>query len=884
MSKIILKLIVFLVLVDCGLQNQSGSDFKNLAILGLADKRAGVVQSSSDNETNGSPIDFIDGIGGSNGGIIQPAQGKSLFRIKLSADEEQPFNAPQGVKLDLRFQNIANRLTMIGLGNINDVVWIRLKINEINITSGFKANSKKIQTPKFIFIRPSDGRVFGMPFVKLRSGDYTNLKIDFSAQGVININNKIYNLDLDNTTFSLNTPFSVTNGKITNVRFYDSQPGGQVILSGARNLAFETKRSVSDAENRNVRLSLNGFQVRKFETESLRSGTVKVNSVKIVYSNGTIIPINTSTSSFELSSITNGNVALISSKSVNSGAIKEIQIFFSSEAIANYGTENEVSNEISELSRISIPVSANLTKDQISEFYLEISPLDSFALGDNSVYEFRPILRHFGGAEFEPEIYNRISEVAGKEMNLALKKSYQIVIGRETLQNTTLAYVGSGVHHLITIGQIAVTKSILNDAKLNSINYISPGGTVGSLTVEGYGMPRFEQNIDFIYFLGKNESQSESFLAHGVFSKIPLLNRSDSQAYDKKLIRNSLQLRPINGQYDFANSYKKELLGSINSVLGNVDVNRSGANISTEYYDKPIDLLTNTEIADCSKTDITDLALSGNVIYLMKEPDWICTSKICSYRWHCGTDENSIIRTDLFISGNHNVNNDLEVPISKAVYNLTGVGECNLGSNGCLSNSNDPNAPATPFFDESKKAEIRNFQTNGLKVRYGLPLIVDQNSKLKSQEFKTKADAYCNPSPCVYPELETDNRFRPQYEETQYYNEYLVYLEGEGIAGPEKYLQFTKEMQDIYKRITRNVGAKAEIYMIQAIENTNSKLSSMPSEYIRENTKLLFYQIQKRKEVLEGSSEDLDTRFREFLESETKVLIQIRREHLKRLN
>lgn len=879
-KKVLLGLLFSFIVAGCGSQGKSGADFKNLAVLGSFDRQSGVVQSGSDNETNATPLDFIDGIGGNNGGIIKPQQGKALFRLKLSSDEEQPFNAPQGIKTELRVNQVGNRISMIGLGTVNDVQWIQLFISEINVVSSNKNNSKKIQTPKPVFIRVADGRVFGMPFIGLRAGEYTSLRVDFKSQGYININNRIYNIDIDSPTIVSNSPFTVRNGKIINLRFYDNPAGGAVVLPNPKNIAFEVKFNKSNVENRNIRLSLSGFQVSQLEADALKSGTIKINSVKIVYSNGTTIPVNSSTSSFELSSLTNGDVALVSSKSVNSGNIKEIQVLLSSDAIANYGDESLVNNSITDLNRISIPVSSNLVGDKIYEYYLEISPLDSFV----SSSEYRPVFRHFGGAEFEPEIYNRISEVAGREMNLALKKSSQIVIGREDLQNTTMAYVGSGIHQLVTIGRISVQKSILNPKSLTSINYLSPGGSIGSLTVESYGMPKFEPGIDFIYFLNQNDSQAESFLAHGVFSKIPLTNRTDLPVYDKKLSRNSLQLRPVSGQYDFAKSYKKDWIGGVNNVLGNFDVSRSGANLSTEYYDKPIDLLVNSDVSDCSKSDISDLALSGNVIYLLKEPDWICTSKTCSYRWQCGTDENSIVRSDVFISENFNILQDNEVPVSKAVYNLTGVGECILGSTGCTSTTFDPNSVTNPFLDISKKAELRNFQVNLLRNRYGSPLIVDQNAISKAQEFKDKASSYCNPSPCVYPEQETDIRFKPQAEETQYYNDYLTYLETEGISGPEKYFQFTKEMQEIYKRITKNVGAKAEIYMIQAIDNTSSKLASMPPEYIRENTKLLYYQIQKRKEVLEGSSEELDTRFREFLESETKVLIQIRREHLKKLN
>ncbi|MDX1959067.1 MAG: hypothetical protein SFU98_10880 [Leptospiraceae bacterium] len=334
---------------------------------------------------------------------------------------------------------------------------------------------------------------------------------------------------------------------------------------------------------------------------------------------------------------------------------------------------------------------------------------------------------------------------------------------------------------------------------------------------------------------------------------------------------------------------EEEILNQVKESSLAWSFKETGAAVAFVYKGKTNSNPQNFDLNICSSTDRSSVKSIDNTIYFQKEENADCTSESCGYVWSCA-DNKEVIHFDVAVN-NANFHLESGSALSKA-YRIGNIFLKQLGviaglyhcSPGVACDAGDPDSSSAVY----KFLEPENYNTrislddsNGLKALYGELNANEKTLLAVKEEFKIRVASFCT-APCVLPEQDTGT-YQPSARELSAWDDYIQDRAKEGMETRPKQLELYKDFENSYTRSYRVSGISAEQYMMDSITYDSHYLVMIPSEMFDGYLQNLFVDLKNRERSLLFKNE-LDPNYVEFVETELKALIQIRRRFIDEKN
>lgn len=362
----------------------------------------------------------------------------------------------------------------------------------------------------------------------------------------------------------------------------------------------------------------------------------------------------------------------------------------------------------------------------------------------------------------------------------------------------------------------------------------------------------------------------------------------------------------------FPVSTSNSIVNEITSASSLWSFLNSMSRVSFEYTgDSSLLNPISTNIDTCSPDFKYQMSNATNLVFARNTDDADCTGFTCSFIWSCA-DKNEILHFDIQINA-EKFSLSMQDPVSLGNHlsrdfgQILGLSYCSPGDTNIQCESKLQNGQTDPAeeslmykFVLPAVSGMRNLSEDdhaGLASLYGSRNEADNELLQIVQSFHIKADAFCDPKPCVLPEEETDPDFMQSSGEKQALMEHASRMTVENLNTPEALLKIEQSAELLYFSSLFEARKPAEAIMMNIIESIPENIAQSCADlerdalevgsnvtckiWLDEMRKTLGIQISRRADLLEDMNYGLSQSYRNFLASEIKVLIQLRREAIK---
>lgn len=829
-----------------------------------------------------------------------PSKNESLFRVKIDLSDYSLIGKRKGVRILYNTFNWKKSIVGLGLKELNLLDGIELSAIEFRFFKNGETAPNKVLSGRFpIRLGFENNIATVLPFVALEEGKYSKIQIVFSSIGQAYISGKEYQIGLNKTSLISDVVIDVRSDKMTNVILCpDFVPDilkdfGQSKL----NEIIPSRRFKKEFLISNISFNLPNLYSKSWISEPIEDISLNINSVSVVYANGKKVKISDSPTSYNLNDLRNGNVALIASKPIEQGKIKGIIIHSPRISRVTLGNGNRFAFTLPYFEEIWYPFSLEHKNDRITETFLEVddSQINLFSNTERIGILSKIKFNYKNTLSFSNELEFMILKALGARYNTVAKKSDRVLLGSANSVNYQPIYkiqFGWVIESLSSLS-ISENLSLVEDDNKNTIYIKNTGGMYSGLRMTGFGMPTINENEISVYFLNQETESDKYYFSSGLLSKVVSGTIASPQIGNYKYTPEDspefvLELDP--GSSDYFYFYNKDLKNIVRETLRYFDRTNAKSSLNVSYKKWLSKEIAEVQPNTCSDEIVEFLRKTGNRMILSSYPDSICSQSVCSYRWSCSDSEEIIASNILLLPNDSAINNvessidSLRFTVAKGIFSAIGFDACNIGAEDCQINSDRLSDWFYPLFQGDTGEIMTSAKITDMKIKYGELSALEEALLAEANAFIDSAAAFCNPSPCVFPRDEQDPVFRPTTDEIQYYDSYFLDEETSSINDPAEFITYNFNNQDLYFHSSRILKTPVERYMQNAISVTQAKIQNMPREYLRDHIKQLYFQIQRREKLLKELKDSLDYTYVQFIESELKVLIQIRREMLRALS
>ncbi|MGJ4748290.1 hypothetical protein ACQV5M_18155 [Leptospira sp. SA-E8] len=890
--------VFLLILLSIGCNDHSTEEeamipFEDISFI---DRASGVVQAAQDSEASSNLIDSISSSFRKKIPSPRPVQnGLSLFRIKLDLSETSILNKEQGVRASLYLPSWKSYLKGFhGLGQLDG---IELSINEIKFYKQGETLPNKSLKGAFP-LRLGFGRKISsiLPYTRLEEGQYSKIELVLSNTGKAFYQDKEYEVSLSNALISSKIDLKIVKGKFSNLFLKPNNFGGYFLDSpDSTKLENRFQRGHrTPTPTGKITYQLPSLNSKSWNSDIVTDAILKINGVTLVYEDGKKTQLSNSSATYTIGNLKKGNVALLASKSVNSGKIKEI--------ILNSPRLVKITSSGSSNSNISFPffqeihfqLTANLKAEHIYETFIELDDSVSlFTSLHNGIYiSSLPTFNLKSSVHFSNDLEQNLLNTLGTKLNLLAKNS-EMVIDATTNSSIYQPIFDSNIGWVIS----SLTNLIVNEnlnaeqTNINSVSLQSTGGSLSGLRMDSFGSPKLLKGERAIFFLNKNQNSNYYYFSSGVYSKVPFDIAGSSYTGNLKFLPDTTPVFSVEAespQQDFIDFYRKELTKATKETLIQFDSSNTHSNLRTDYKIK-ITKVENPIIPNaCSQEVLESLQNSGNYVKFSTNTNFLCSQSSCSFRWSCDGNK-EIFAAKILVLPNiqkfsgSDESGTVKLSITKGIFSSIGFDSCQIGASNCTSTHFDTEDWFSPFFAKPSFQLLTTNKRDAIVAKYGALSSADEQLLTEIKNFASIANTYCDPSPCALPKDEQNSAFKPRAEEIEYYESYLTNSESSSVNDPTEFLTYNVDNQNLYFHSSRILKEPPERYMQNVISITPVRIAKLPPEYIRDHLKQLYFQILRREKILKELDDQLDHSYTEFIKSELKILIQIRREMLKAL-
>ena len=280
-----------------------------------------------------------------------------------------------------------------------------------------------------------------------------------------------------------------------------------------------------------------------------------------------------------------------------------------------------------------------------------------------------------------------------------------------------------------------------------------------------------------------------------------------------------------------------------------------------------------------------------NLVYASNE-DSDCSGQACTFMWSCA-DKPEILHFDMQINArdfewdtgtNHKKSYNLFTIVAHQFGQLLGLGHCETADNDevcqakiATQGTSNPQSDSLvyKFIDaEVIRTSMSADDKAGLQSIYGVLNSEEQTMKTEIQSFADKANSFCVGT-CVSMNDEK-NQYAVSNNERAAWSEYLAKRTASNLETKSAIRNLFLDFQNSYLR-SLITGITAEEYMDESIRHQEDYITAMPTEFLDLYLQIIYVDILNRERALNSLKYELDTRYYSFLDSERKVLMQLRR-------
>jgi hypothetical protein len=280
-----------------------------------------------------------------------------------------------------------------------------------------------------------------------------------------------------------------------------------------------------------------------------------------------------------------------------------------------------------------------------------------------------------------------------------------------------------------------------------------------------------------------------------------------------------------------------------------------------------------------------------NLVYASNE-DSDCSGQACTFMWSCA-DKPEILHFDMQLNArdfewdtgtNHKKSYNLFTIVAHQFGQLLGLGHCETADNDevcqakiATQGTSNPQSDSLvyKFIDaEVIRTSMSADDKAGLQSIYGVLNSEEQTIKMEIQSFADKANSFCVGT-CVSMNDEK-NQYAVSNNERAAWSEYLAKRTASNLETKSAIRNLFLDFQNSYLR-SLITGITAEEYMDESIRHQEDYITAMPTEFLDLYLQIIYVDILNRERALNSLKYELDTSYYSFLDSERKVLMQLRR-------